>query len=209
MFGGAVDGRGGAARMSRRLGRDRRRRSLLQAALLLTGLFPVQVVKAEVADPFPVYATDACSLNAWLVPFNQSKAELSEFAWERLDAVAAAWHIAAGPVLLSGRVDGTEGDDPGLGQRRLDAVTTALVARGVPRDAVWARDDGGTRGFVENRAGISEPQNRIVLATLARGGDQCVRAMGKARADWLRRNCSVSTPKAGQTACDDALSQLY
>ena len=183
--------------------------NLFGAMLLVAALCQAKLATAQVADPFPAYATDACSSNPWLIPFDQGKAELSDFAQKRLDGLVAAWHVDAGPLLASGRVDGMEeGHYPGLSQRRLQAVLEALVKRGVPPDAIWMRDDGGERGFVENQPGVSEPQNRIVLATLARGGDQCARNMAKARTDWLGRNCSLSHPKAGKAACDDALSRL-
>ena len=182
---------------------------LSAAALLATIVGRADFAAAQAADPMPVYASDTCASNAWLIPFDQGKAELSEFAQTRLRALVGAWHIDAGPVLASGRVDGMEeGRYPGLSQRRLQAVVQALIKQGVPADAIWARDDGGKYGFVDNRPDVSEPQNRIVLATLARGGDQCLRAMVKARHDWFERNCSFSHPRAGRVACDNALSRL-
>ncbi len=181
---------------------------LFGATILAASVCHAELATAQAVDPFPVYATDACSSNPWLIPFDQGKAELNDFARRRLDALVAAWRVDAGPLLASGRVDGTEeGHYPGLSQRRLQVVVQALVKRGMPADAIWTRDDGGERGFVENEPGVSEPQNRIVLATLARGGDQCARNMVTARHDWLVRNCSPSHPKADKTACDDALSR--
>jgi hypothetical protein len=178
------------------------------AALLMISCGRADLANAQAADPYPVYATDTCGSNAWLIPFDEGKAELGEFAQKRLGDLVAAWRVDAGPLLASGRVDGREeGRYPGLSQRRLQAVVQALIKRGVPADSIWTRDDGGKNGFVENQPSVSEPQNRIVLATLARGGDQCARNMVKARHDWLERNCSFSHPKAGKVACDDALSR--
>ena len=185
------------------------RARLAAATLLVAALCQSEPAIAQGDDPFPAYAADACSSNPWLIPFDQGKAELSDFAQKRLDGLVAAWHVDGGPLLASGRVDGTEeGHDPGLAQRRLQAVSDALIKRGVPPDAIWTRDDGGEQGFVENRPGVSEPQNRIVLASLARSGDQCARNVAKARTDWLRRNCSSSHPKVSKAACDDAWSRL-
>ena len=172
-------------------------------------LVAVSPCSGQSADPFPVYATDACSSNSWLIPFDQGKAGLGAFAQQRLDDVMAAWHVDYGPILASGRVDGNEeGHDPGLAQRRLQIVAEALIKRGLPGDAIWTRDDGGQHGFVENRPGLSEPQNRIVLLVLARGGDQCARNLAKARAQWLGRNCSPSHRKAAAAACEEAMSRL-
>ena len=185
------------------------RSNLLGATLLIAICSQAKPTMAQPVDPFPVYATDACASGPWLIPFDQGKAELGDFAQKRLDGLVAAWHVDAGPLLASGRVDGMEeGHYPGLSQRRLQVVVQALVKRGVPSDAIWARDDGGDHGFAENQPGVSEPQNRIVLATLARGGDQCAWSMVKARHEWLGRNCSPSHPRASKAACDNALSRL-
>ena len=85
--------------------------------LLAGALCQAKLATARAADPFPAYATDACSANPWLIPFDPGQAELSDVAQGRLDALVAAWHVDAGPLLASGRVDGAEdGRYPGLSQ---------------------------------------------------------------------------------------------
>ncbi len=164
---------------------------------------------AQTPDPFPTYATDACSSHPWLIPFKESSADLDDFARKRIDALVKAWRVDGGPVLQSGRVDGTEESRyPDLAGRRLRTVTKALEERGIPPEALWARDDGGSRGFTDNEPGVSEPQNRIVLATLPRTGERCARTLVENRLGWLRRNCSMSEPKAGKVACDNAMARL-
>ena len=114
-----------------------------------------------------------------------------------------------GPITAWGQVDGAEeGHDPALASRRLEAVARTFAQMGVPPAAVWTRDDGGSRGLVENRPGVPEAQNRAVLATLARGGEHCEHEMLKARVEWLRRNCLPTASRENRGACEDALAQL-
>ena len=184
-------------------------RALLSIALLTAFLCQARFAAAQAAASFTAYATDACAANPWLIPFDQGTAQLSNFAQKRLDELVAAWHVDAGPLLASGRVDGMEdGQYLDLSQMRLRTVTQALVTRGIPPDAIWTRDDGGKHGFTENRPGVSEPQNRIVLITLPRSGEQCAHKIAKTRTDWIRRNCLSSNVEASKAACDDALSHF-
>ena len=181
-------------------------RCWLWAALAFVSL---HAAHAQGKDPFPAYVADACQANPWIIPFDQGSAELRDFARKRLIELVTAWRMDGGPLLSSGRVDGTEERRfSGLAQRRLDAVAAALAGVGVPRNLLWERDDAGSEGFVQNQPGVSEPQNRIVLVVLPHGGEQCARKEAKARIDWLRRNCSVSYPKVDAKACDNALSRL-
>ncbi len=171
------------------------RYTLLTATTLLAAFGQAPLARAQPADTFPVYATDACSSNPWLIPFDQGSAELSDFARKRLDGLVAAWHVDAGPVLASGRIDGAEeGHSPDLSKHRLEVIVDALTKRGMPAYTIWTRDDGADHGFVQNLRGVSEPQNRIVLLTFARGGEQCSRNLVRARAEWVQRNCSLPIP---------------
>ena len=51
-------------------------------------------------------------------------------------------------------------------QRRADAVRNALVAKGVPREAVFTRPCGFTLRLVQTPPQTKEPQNRFVMMDL-------------------------------------------
>lgn len=178
-------------------------------ALVVAIGWPAEVTAQVPSDPFPTLPTDQCARDFWLIPFDHGRAELDALARSRLDDLSAHWRQSGGFIVASGNVDGAEtGVYKHLAQRRLDTVAGALLARKVPRKVVWLRTDSGADTFAPNQPGIPEAQNRVVVTRLVNSSNRCEEDLRIARIAWLRRNCSVSEPKASAQACNEALENM-
>jgi outer membrane protein OmpA-like peptidoglycan-associated protein len=73
-------------------------------------------------------------------------------------------HRPVPDVLVIGHTDavGTDQANDALGQRRADAVRTALIARGIPATDILAVSRGKRELFVQTPDGVPHPRNRRV-----------------------------------------------
>lgn len=116
---------------------------------------------APAAAPAPL----ASQGRSFRVFFEFDKASLSREG-ERVvrDAANAYRRVGAARVEVTGYTDlsGTPQYDMGLSQRRAATVRAALVAQGVPANAITERWRGKDDPLVATADGVREPQNRRV-----------------------------------------------
>jgi outer membrane protein OmpA-like peptidoglycan-associated protein len=100
--------------------------------------------------------------------FDVDSADLTQGADQVLDNVVDTYRgIGAGHVALSGYASSaTAGVDSGLSQRRLAAVRTFLVGKGVPESAISTETLTEEKPLIEATDGLHEPQNRRIEITV-------------------------------------------
>lgn len=122
-------------------------------------LTPVDPDKVLSAYPFALF-------------FDLDSADITPGAAEVLNNVVDAYHkVAAGHVSLSGYTDssGAGGFSKALSERRVAAVRSFLIGKGVPADAISSEATGPSKPLIDSADGVQEPQNRRVEVTVTAG----------------------------------------
>jgi OOP family OmpA-OmpF porin len=101
------------------------------------------------------------------VYFDFDKSNLTPEGQRIADLVASQVKADKSTVVLVGKADlsGTDSYNMALSKRRADAVHSALVAAGVPRDRIEERYVGMREPPVPTATGVREPRNRVVEVT--------------------------------------------
>ena len=122
--------------------------------------------EAAIAEVERALATDVEEV--YLVFFAWDQDDLSPVAQTVLDQVYADY-LRAQParMVVAGHADrsGPESYNVGLSERRARSAAGALMARGVPAEAMTLEWYGETRNRVPTEDGVREPQNRRVEIT--------------------------------------------
>ncbi len=117
------------------------------------------------AEPMPVAAPAPSPSRTYLVFFNWNRADLTPRARQIVAEAAQASQTAHVTSLnVNGYTDtsGTAAYNEKLSYRRADAVASALVTDGVPKNAIMIKGFGETHLLVPTGPGVREPQNRRV-----------------------------------------------
>jgi hypothetical protein len=136
----------------------------------------------------------ASAIKQFLVFFHGADPErLSPVQWQiTVEADAVISEFAAGYPNYGGRVLLTAGDQwvgtleasIKRSQRRADAVRDALVAKGVPRSAIFTKPCGFAMLMVQTAPKTKEPQNRFVQMD--------IHSADAAFVDGSREGCQVN-----------------
>ena len=133
------------------------------AALLITGCASGPKHEAPPPAPAPVKSYRIEGVN-----FDFDSAKLTPAAKGVLDEAASGIKAASGHTFdVVGHTDsvGSDAYNQGLGQRRADSVTEALVSRGVPASQLRTSSMGERQPIASNSTAEGRAQNRRVDIT--------------------------------------------
>ena len=133
------------------------------AALLITGCASGPKHEAPPPAPAPVKSYRIEGVN-----FEFDSAKLTPAAKGILDEAASGIKAASGHTFdVVGHTDsvGSDAYNQGLGQRRADSVTEALVSRGVPASQLRTSSMGERQPIASNSTAEGRAQNRRVDIT--------------------------------------------
>ncbi len=118
----------------------------------------------------PAAANCQFSSGEWLdidIYFGPGTAGLSGTGAQSVDAILRQAAECDVMLVVSAHLDAADvAVDPGLGQKRIDAVRSHIVKRGVPATRIAVRDVAFDEPVRRTAEGVREPQNRRVTLTV-------------------------------------------
>lgn len=136
--------------------------ALIGAALLLGACSEPQAVTAPPPPPQP-------QATQYMVFFDWDRSDLSQQALNTIRQAATAFKNGGQPAITAvGHTDssGPNNYNMALSMRRATAVKGALVAEGVPAQAITTSGRGEEELLVQTGDGVREPQNRRVVISM-------------------------------------------
>jgi OmpA-OmpF porin, OOP family len=134
-------------------------------------LVPATNPPSATQQAMPPAATAPAAAREFTVYFDFNKSTLTSAGRDVIrHAAAAAQQGSIAHLTVTGHTDtvGSAEFNQRLSERRADTVRRALVAAGVPENAITARGVGKTELAVPTADGVKEPRNR--RAVIAEGG---------------------------------------